>query len=201
MEGINKEHVIAGVIGGFSSLLLAFAIRKVIHRGHCQRMRKHGWGKQAEIVAMESARLPAAIGPFSKGKMIRQPNGALYAWTSGQLGMNPETGALAQGEDPIVSQAEQVLTNLKALAEDNGFDLQKHTVKNVVYLVDMADFAKVNEVYKRFFTSDFPARTCVAVAALPLGARVEIESVFFKPNEGCEGGKGGCPAMAASIGH
>jgi len=60
-------------------------------------------------------------------------------------------------------------------------DLEQHCVKNVVYLVDMNDFAKVNEVYKRYFKSDFPARTCIAVKALPKGGLVEIESVFFKP--------------------
>ena len=84
-----------------------------------------------------------------------------------------------------------MLKNLKALAEDNGLDLEKHTVKNVVYLVNMGDFAKVNEVYKRYYTKDFPARTCIAVAALPKGGLVEIESVFFKPREsGCHG----CPS-------
>ncbi len=67
------------------------------------------------------------------------------------------------------------------MAEDNGFDLQTHCVKNNVFLVDMNDFAKVNEVYKKFFTSDYPARTCIGVKALPRGGLVEIESNFFKP--------------------
>ena len=80
-----------------------------------------------------------------------------------------------------MAQAEQVLTNLKNLAADNGFELDKHTIKNVVYLVDMGDFLKVNEVYKKYFPSDFPARTCIAVVALPKGGKVEIESIFFKP--------------------
>jgi 2-iminobutanoate/2-iminopropanoate deaminase len=69
---------------------------------------------------------------------------------------------------------------LKNLAEENGFSLDQHTVKNVLYLVDMNDFAQVNEVYKKYFKGDYPARTCVAVRDLPKGAKVEIESVFFK---------------------
>ncbi len=83
-----------------------------------------------------------------------------------------------------MAQAEQILINLKNLASDNGFDLEKHTVKNTVYLVDMGDFAKVNEVYKRYYKTEFPARTCIAISALPKGGLVEIESIFFKPNEG-----------------
>ena len=133
---------------------------------------------------MESDKLPAAIGPYTKGKMIKNHNGSAYAWSSGQLGLDPATGELVQGEDPVVAQAEQVLRNLQNLATDNGFDFEKHTVKNVVYLVNMGDFAKVNEVYKRFYTSDFPARTCIAISALPKGGLVEIESVFYKPSAG-----------------
>lgn len=59
----------------------------------------------------------------------------------------------------------------------------ENTVKNVVYLTDMADFPKVNEIYKKYYVSDYPARTCIAIKQLPLGGLVEIESVFFKPSE------------------
>jgi len=82
--------------------------------------------------------------------------------------------------DDVLAQAEQAFTNIKALAEG------MHVIKNVLYLTDMNDFAAVNEVYKKFFTEDgdsgngYPARTCVAVKALPKGAKVEIESVLFK---------------------
>jgi 2-iminobutanoate/2-iminopropanoate deaminase len=69
---------------------------------------------------------------------------------------------------------------LRNLAEDNGFNLIKDAVKNVLYLVDMGDFAKVNEIYKKYFPTDFPARTCIAAKELPKGAKVEIESVLFK---------------------
>ena len=71
---------------------------------------------------------------------------------------------------------------MKSLAEDNGMTLQD-TVKNVVYLVDMADFGKVNEVYKKYYQAEYPARTCIAIKQLPKGGLVEIESVFFKAGE------------------
>jgi 2-iminobutanoate/2-iminopropanoate deaminase len=87
--------------------------------------------------------------------------------------------------DDVAEQAEQVIKNLKALAESNGFTLD-HAVKNTVYLVDMEDFAKVNEVYKRYWVSDYPARTCIAVKALPKGGKVEIESVFYRKDSPCK---------------
>ena len=133
----------------------------------------------AKIITMTSDKLPKAIGPFSAGKMIRYADGSVQAWSSGQLGFDPATGNLVS--DDVVEQATQVLTNLKNLAADNGFDLEQHCIKNIVYLVSMDDFLKVNEVYKQFFTADYPARTCIAVSALPKGGKVEIESIFFKP--------------------
>ncbi|TNV74382.1 hypothetical protein FGO68_gene11311 [Halteria grandinella] len=129
---------------------------------------------------MPSERLPAAVGPYSLGKQVQFANGSLLAFSSGQLGLEPQSGNLISQD--VEAQAEQAFTNLKNLATDNGYDLQKHAVKNVLYLVDMADFAKVNEIYKRYFKSDYPARTCVAVKELPKGAKVEIETVLFKGN-------------------
>jgi 2-iminobutanoate/2-iminopropanoate deaminase len=180
MDSIKKEQVVAGVIGGFTALALAYIARKYVFR---RKWGKGGrWGP-AQIITMPSTHMPAPIGPYSFGKMIQMPNGSIYAWSSGQLGLKPD-GNLADGDDPVVAQAEQVLENLKNLANDNGMDLEKHCVKNVVYLVDMGDFAKVNAVYTRYFKGpEYPARTCIAVKALPKGGLVEIESVFFKPNE------------------
>jgi len=66
--------------------------------------------------------------------------------------------------------------------EDNGMNLEENAVKNVLYLTDMKDFAQVNEIYKRYFPRNFPARTCIAVKELPKGAKVEIESILFKLN-------------------
>ena len=124
--------------------------------------------------------LPPVIGPYSYGKLVTLGNGSTFAWSSAQAGMTAD-GSVFSGEDAITVQAEQMLKNLKTLATENGFDFELHCIKNVVYLVDMADFAKFNDVYKTFFTKDFPARTCVAVASLPRGMKVGIESVFFKP--------------------
>jgi 2-iminobutanoate/2-iminopropanoate deaminase len=71
------------------------------------------------------------------------------------------------------------LTNLKTLAEDNGLRLS-NVVKNTLYLTDMNDFTRVNAIYSKHFTGDYPARTCIAVKALPMGAKFEIESILFK---------------------
>jgi 2-iminobutanoate/2-iminopropanoate deaminase len=183
MEGVKKEHIIAGVIGGVTSLALAMIARRLMWKAWKKGGKRGGRG-ESKLLTMQSDKMPAPVGPYCFGKMIQNPNGSLYAWSSGQLGLDPRTGELVQGEDPVVAQAEQILINLKNLAADNGFDLEKHTVKNVVYLVDMADFGKVNEVYKRFYKTEYPARTCIAIKALPKGGLVEIESVFYKPSEG-----------------
>ena len=124
--------------------------------------------------------LPPVIGPYSYGKLIRNPSGSFFAWSSAQAGMLPD-GSVAPGDDPIRDQALQTLNNLKALAEANGMDLETNCLKNTVYLVDMNDFAKFNEVYKTFFVKSFPARTCIAVESLPRGLRVGMESILFKP--------------------
>ncbi|CDW85988.1 endoribonuclease l-psp [Stylonychia lemnae] len=179
---ISKDHFIAGVIGGVASLFLAMAARNVMfkhRRGKWMRNRQ-----QSEVVTMNSDNMPAAIGPYSKGKLIKLQDGSSMAYSSGQLGLDPKTNELIS--DDVEEQAHQVIKNLKALAEDNGMTLQD-TVKNVVYLVDMADFAKVNEVYKKYYSAEYPARTCIAIKALPKGGKVEIESVFFKAAEkkGC----------------
>ncbi len=186
MESNKKELIIAGIIGGITSLAVSMFAKRLLWR---RRWGKgHGRGG-AQILKMQSDKLPAPIGPYCFGKMAQMPNGSIYAWSSGQLGLKQD-GNLAEGEDNVVAQAEQVLTNLKNLAADNGMDLETHCIKNVVYLVDMADFAKVNEVYKRYFPNEFPARTCIAIKALPKGGLVEIESVFFKPAEPrCHGKK------------
>ncbi len=175
MDSVSKQHIISGVIGGITALALAFVVRKAMwarRRGHCKRV-------QPAVITMESERMPAAIGPYTKGKIVQLPDGSRFAYSSGQLGLDPATNRLIS--DSVEEQAEQVIKNLKALAEDNDMTLE-NTVKNVVYLTDMADFPKVNEVYKRYYVNDYPARTCIAIKQLPLGGLVEIESVFFKPS-------------------
>jgi len=120
-----------------------------------------------EIVTTDRA--PAAIGPYSQAVAAR---GLLFL--SGQIPLDPATGQLVAGD--IRAQTEQVLHNLQTIleAEKLGFG---HVVKATVFLVDLADFAAMNEVYARRFAGDFPARSAVQVAALPRGARVEIEVI------------------------
>jgi 2-iminobutanoate/2-iminopropanoate deaminase len=119
------------------------------------------------VIATKSA--PAAIGPYSQA--VKAGN---FVFCSGQLGLEPATGVLAVG---IRAQAERSMNNLKAVAEAAGTTLDA-VVKTTIFLADMADFAVVNEVYGSFFAGDKPARSTVAVAALPKGGLVEIEAVL-----------------------
>jgi len=117
---------------------------------------------------INSNEAPAAIGPYSHAV---ETNGVIF--TSGQIPILPATGELADGG--IKEQAEQVIKNLKAVLTSAGSDLD-HIVKTTCFLTDMANFAAFNEVYAVHFTSK-PARSCVAVRALPKGALVEIEAI------------------------
>jgi 2-iminobutanoate/2-iminopropanoate deaminase len=114
---------------------------------------------------------PAAVGPYSQG--VRVGN---FVYTAGQIPLDPATGQLVEGG--IEAQTERVLRNLQAVLEAAGSSLDQ-VVKTTVFLTDMADFQALNGVYGRFFSPDQapPARSTVAVAALPLGVRVEIEAV------------------------
>lgn len=119
---------------------------------------------------------PKAIGPYSQAIVAGG-----FVFTSGQVGFDPGSGALVHDTD-VKAQAEQVLVNLRAVlgAAGVGFDA---VVKSTIFLVDMADFADVNEVYSRVVGTDAPpARSTVAVAALPRGAKVEIEMVALAPS-------------------
>ena len=111
---------------------------------------------------------PAAIGPYSQGIVV---NGILFA--SGQMPINPATGAI-EGED-ITAQAELVCQNIGALLEAAGTDYTK-VVKTTCFLADMGDFAAFNEVYAKYFTEK-PARSCVAVKALPKNVLCEVEVI------------------------
>jgi len=114
---------------------------------------------------------PKAIGPYSHAV---QMEGVVY--TSGQLGVDPQTGKLA---DTVQAQAKQALENLSAVLAASGASLAD-VVKTTVFLKDMADFAAVNQIYAEFFTENCPARSCVQVAALPMGGLVEIEAVAYR---------------------
>lgn len=111
---------------------------------------------------------PAAIGPYSQAIKVGG-----FVFTSGQIPINPESGAIdAEG---IKAQTEQVMKNLDAVLKDAGTSFEK-AIKTTCFLVDMADFADFNEVYAKYFTEK-PARSCVAVKALPKGALVEVEVI------------------------
>lgn len=111
---------------------------------------------------------PAAVGPYSQAIAV---NGLVY--TSGQIPLDPATGELVEGD--VKAQAHQVMKNLQAVLAEAGTSMEK-TVKTLCFLDDMADFAAFNEVYAEYFTEK-PARSCVAVKALPKGALCEIEVI------------------------
>lgn len=123
-----------------------------------------------QIISTDQA--PAAIGPYSQAVEV---NGMLF--TSGVIPIVPATGELVNGG--IEAQAEQALSNLKALIQASGADI-KNTVKTTVYIKNMNDFATINDIYAKYFTSDFPARSCVEVARLPKDVLIEIEAIVEK---------------------
>ena len=122
--------------------------------------------------AISTNNAPAAIGPYSQAI---EANGFIYA--SGQLPINPATGAFPEGG--IKEQTRQSLLNAQAILKEAGSDLNK-VVKATVLLADIADFAAMNEVYASFFEAPYPARSAFAVRDLPKGALVEIEMIAVK---------------------
>ena len=117
---------------------------------------------------VETKNAPAAIGPYSQGIIL---NG--IAFFSGQIPLSPETGEVVG--TTIEEQTEQVMQNIKALLESQGAEFTD-VVKTTCFLADMADFAAFNEVYAKYFTGK-PARSCVAVKALPKGVLCEVETI------------------------
>jgi 2-iminobutanoate/2-iminopropanoate deaminase len=114
---------------------------------------------------------PGAIGPYSQAIQV---DSAQMVFCSGQIPLDPATGKLVEGD--AARQTEQVMENLKAVLTAAGRVLND-VVKTTIYLTDLADFTKVNEVYGKFFAAPYPARATVQVAALPRGAKVEIEAI------------------------
>lgn len=111
---------------------------------------------------------PAAIGPYSQA--IKTGN---LLFTSGQIPLNPETSEIPEG---VEAQAEQAFTNVKNLIEASGASID-NTIKTVVFIQNMDDFAKINEIYAKYFTEPYPARSCVEVAKLPKGVLLEVEAI------------------------
>lgn len=122
--------------------------------------------------AITTANAPQAIGPYS---VAIQTDSLVFC--SGQLGLNPATGDFAAAD--VAGQTRQALHNLQHVLEAAGSSLEK-VVKTTVFLRDMADFPKMNAVYAEFFTSNPPARSAIAAAALPKGGAVEIEAIALR---------------------
>ena len=114
---------------------------------------------------------PAAIGPYSQAKMTGN-----FLFASGQIPVNPATGEIPEG---IEAQAEQVLNNVKNLLAAAGASMEQ-VVKTTVFIQNMDDFGKVNEIYATYFTGAFPARSCVEVARLPKDLLIEVEVTAIK---------------------
>ena len=118
-----------------------------------------------------TSKAPAAIGPYSQAIKIDN-----FLYTSGQISLDAETMEMVTGSIEI--ETEKVLQNLEAILMKDGLNLN-HVIKTTVYLSDLGDFLKMNQVYESFFVDNRPARACVQVAALPKGAKVEIDAIAY----------------------
>ena len=127
----------------------------------------------AERAKVQTDGAPAAIGPYSQAIIVDG-----YVFTAGQIALDPASGAMIGGG--VEAQAERVLQNVRAVLEAAGCGMND-VVKTTLYLADMADFAKVNEVYAKYFDEPYPARSAVQAAALPKGALVEIDTIARLP--------------------
>lgn len=122
-----------------------------------------------KVISTDKA--PAAIGPYSQAIEV---NGMVF--TSGQIPVDPATGKIAE---TVEEQAEQALQNVSAVLAAAGTDME-HVIKTTVFIKEMNDFAKINEIYAKFFTGAFPARSCVEVARLPKDVLLEVEAIATK---------------------
>ena len=121
---------------------------------------------------ISTPKAPQASGPYSQAIEFNN-----MVFTSGVIPINPETGALVEGT--IEEQSNQVFQNLKNLLEASGSSTDQ-VIKTTVFIKNMNDFTKVNEVYASYFTKDFPARSCVEVARLPKDVLIEVEAIAYK---------------------
>lgn len=124
--------------------------------------------KKMNKTVISTDKAPAAIGPYSQAIQVGE-----MIFTSGVIPVVPATGEIVQG---IENQARQALSNMKALLESAGRDMSD-IIKTTVFIKNMDDFAKVNEVYATFFEGEYPARSCVEVARLPKDVLIEIEAI------------------------
>ena len=121
--------------------------------------------------AISTDKAPAAIGPYSQAIEV---NGMVY--TSGVIPVNPATGEIPEG---VEAQANQAFSNMKALLEASGTGMEQ-VIKTTVFIKEMNDFGKINEIYAKYFTGVFPARSCVEVARLPKDVLLEVEAIAVK---------------------
>ncbi len=122
-----------------------------------------------QVVHSDNA--PKAIGPYSQAVQV---DAGKMTFLSGQIPLDPKTMEMVQGD--VVAQTEQVMKNLEAVLKASGLDFS-HVVRCTIFLTDLADFTRVNEVYGRYVPSAPPARATVQVAALPRGSKVEIDAI------------------------
>ena len=122
-----------------------------------------------KLDAVHTDRAPKAIGPYAQAVTVDG-----WVFCSGQIALDPATGELVQGD--IEAQVERVLQNVMAILKEAKMG-PEHVVKTTVYLADLADFPRMNEIYGRYLGKEPPARSTIQVAALPKGARVEIDVI------------------------
>ena len=122
-------------------------------------------------IVISTDKAPSAIGPYSQAIEINK-----MVYTSGAIPVNPSTGDIPEG---VEAQANQAFSNLCALVEEAGSKVE-NIVKTTVFIKDMNDFGKINEIYKTYFKEPFPARSCVEVARLPKDVLLEVEAIAWK---------------------
>jgi 2-iminobutanoate/2-iminopropanoate deaminase len=123
---------------------------------------------------IQTEQAPAAIGPYSQAIRIGD-----FLYTSGQIALDPESGIFLSGE--IEEETEQTLKNISAILQAGGVNFE-NVIKTTVYLSDLNDFTRMNQVYEKYFSKNKPARACVQVAALPKGAKIEIDAIASCPS-------------------
>lgn len=129
--------------------------------------------KETTPQSVSTPRAPAAVGPYSQGIIAGK-----FVFISGQLPLDPETGNFVKGS--IEEKTHRVIKNVKAVLEAAGTDLA-HVVKTTVFLINMGDFASVNNIYAQYFNASLPARSAVQVDTLPKNADIEMEAIAILP--------------------
>ena len=159
---MQRRHILAGLLSGLASLLSpVFNSRLLARTGEVTVSNR-------AVIATQSA--PQAIGPYSQGIKVGNT-----VWISGQIPLDPASMEMVTGD--INAEAEQVFSNLKAVAAAAGGSLDD-AVKINISLTDLGDFEAVNTIMANHFNEPYPARACVQVAALPKGARIEVEAIL-----------------------